>query len=106
MNGRLPLDISPRIVSCLGLAATLSVMATSPVPAQSQQAVTLVQELCAMCHATGHTGGSPHAGAPPFRRLDSIYDLVKLQEELERGTILPSHPDMPLFKMDRRTAIG
>lgn len=57
-----------------------------------------------MCHAIGQTGGSPHAAAPPFRRLGSSYDLEKLQEELERGTILPAHPDMPLFKMDRRTA--
>ena len=57
-----------------------------------------------MCHAIGKTGFSPHSAAPPFRRLGDSYDLDKLQETLERGTILPSHPDMPSFKMDRRTA--
>lgn len=88
----------------LGLAGTLIVMAPPPVLAQSEQGVALVQELCAMCHAIGRTGSSPHAAAPPFRRLGSSYDLDKLQETFERGTNLPSHPDMPLFKMDRRTA--
>ena len=57
-----------------------------------------------MCHAIGQSGNSPHPAAPPFRRLGNSYDLDKLQETLERGTILPVHPDMPHFKLDRRTA--
>ena len=57
-----------------------------------------------MCHAVGPTGNSPNPAAPVFRRLGNSHDLDKLQETFERGTILPAHPDMPLFKMDRRTA--
>lgn len=59
-----------------------------------------------MCHAIGKTDSSPHSSAPPLRRIGNSYDLDKLQEIFERGTILPSHPDMPLFKLDRSTARG
>ena len=86
------------------MAANATITATDRAFSQSSQGVALVQEHCAMCHATGKVGSSPHQSAPPFRRLGNSYDLDKLQEALERGTILPSHPDMPLFKMDRRTA--
>lgn len=86
------------------LAACVIVGVTGPVLAQSQNGAVLVLERCAMCHATGKSGTSPHPAAPAFRRLGDSYDLDKLEEAFERGTILPSHPDMPLFKMDRRTA--
>lgn len=67
---------------------------------------TLVEEHCAMCHAIGPTGNSPHAAAPPFRKLGNSYDLDKLQTILERGDIVPAHPAMPIFKLDRNTARG
>jgi len=57
-----------------------------------------------MCHSVSQSGNGPHPAAPPFRRLGNSYDLDKLQETFERGTILPAHPDMPHFKLDRRTA--
>jgi mono/diheme cytochrome c family protein len=79
-------------------------MARTPALSQSPRGVDLAQEYCGACHAIGASGNSPHSAAPPFRRLGNSYDLNKLQEILERGTILPSHPDMPLFKLDRRTA--
>ncbi len=89
---------------CLGIAGTLFFAASAQVLSQSQQGAALVQELCAMCHAVGPSGNSPHPAAPPFRRLGNSHDLDKLRETLERGTILPGHPDMPIFKLDRGTA--
>lgn len=71
---------------------------------QPQDGLAFVQQNCAMCHAIGTTGNSPHPAAPPFRRLGNSYDLDKLQVILQRGTILPTHPDMPLFKLDESTA--
>ena len=93
-----------RIFLCLVIAASVTITATDRAFSQSSQGVALVQERCAMCHAIGKVDNSPHRAAPPFRQLGNSYDLDKLQEALERGTILASHPDMPLFKLDRRTA--
>ena len=64
----------------------------------------LLQRLCGSCHAVGQTGNSPHADAPPFRRLgeDKLYDNdfgARLQAGL--STI---HPDMPTFRFDRQDA--
>ena len=98
------LSLSIKIFFFLAVAATINVSARTPVFAQPAQGAALAQEYCAMCHAIGAAGSSPHSSAPPFRRLGNSYDLDKLQETLERGTILPSHPDMPIFKLDRRTA--
>jgi len=74
--------------------------------AQRVSGRTLVEEHCAMCHAIGPSGNSPHAAAPPFRKLGNSFDLDKLQTILERGDIVPAHPDMPIFKLDRNTARG
>lgn len=85
-------------------AALLVFGVAAPALSQSQEGLAFVQQNCATCHATGKTGNSPHPSAPPFRRLGDSYDLDKLQEILESGTILPTHPDMPLFKLDANTA--
>ena len=98
------LSLPLEILLCLAVTTSITVTTGDRALAQPSQGVELVQEHCAMCHAIGKVGSSPHPAAPPFRRLGNSYDLDKLQEALERGTILPSHPDMPLFKMDRRTA--
>jgi Cytochrome c, mono- and diheme variants len=105
-NERMESALSPsiKIFFCLVAGAALIIFARTPVLAQSAQGAALAQEYCAMCHAIGAAGSSPHSSAPPFRRLGDSYDLDKLRETLVRGTILPSHPDMPLFKMDGRTA--
>ena len=92
-----------RSLLCLVMAASATLTTNDRAFSQSSQGVALAQEHCAMCHAIGKADTSPHRSAPPFRQLGS-YDLDKLQEALEGGTILPSHPDMPLFKLDRRTA--
>jgi mono/diheme cytochrome c family protein len=88
----------------LGNAMLLAFATTAS--AQREPGRTLVEERCAMCHAIGSRGNSPHPAAMPFRTLGNSYDLGKLQTAFERGDILPAHPDMPLFKLDRRTARG
>lgn len=95
----------PKTVAAVACATVSFVtLVTTPIRAQESEGFKLAQQHCAMCHAISHTGNSPHPAAPPFRRLGTSLDLDRLQEDLERGTVLPSHPDMPLFKLDRRTA--
>jgi mono/diheme cytochrome c family protein len=57
----------------------------------------LAKQLCGECHAIGRSGSSPHAGAPPLRRIGQFYDLDALLRRLEAG-ISASHPDMPVVK--------
>ncbi len=57
---------------------------------------TLVTTNCARCHATGHTGASPHPDAPPFRTLSRKYPIEGLAEALGQGLSV-GHPDMPEF---------
>lgn len=68
-----------------------------------QRGEALVTQLCAQCHATGPTGASPHAGAPPFRTLDRRFDLDGFAERL-RGGLTSTHPDMPTFRFPREDA--
>jgi cytochrome c len=88
--------------AALGLAL---VLAAPPVQARDpvRHGRALVKELCARCHAIGRTGGSPHAGAPPFRTIGRSYDLDGFAERLRRG-ISSDHPDMPEFIFDRADA--
>jgi mono/diheme cytochrome c family protein len=51
---------------------------------------------CAMCHATGRAGTSPHAAAPPLRTLGQRYPLESLEEALAEG-LITGHPEMPEF---------
>jgi len=65
---------------------------------------TLLEKMCARCHAVGKTGQSPHQYAPPFRTFgdDKLYDNdfgQRLQDGL--STI---HPDMPTFHFSREDA--
>lgn len=61
----------------------------------------LIQRNCAMCHAIGPTGTSPHNGAPPFRTLSQRYPLEMLEEALAEG-MLTGHPAMPEFRFAPR----
>jgi len=69
-----------------------------------QHGKALLETMCARCHATGKTGPSPHADAPPFRTFgdEKLYDndfAQRLQDGL--STI---HPDMPTFHFSREDA--
>lgn len=57
---------------------------------------TIVKEKCARCHATGTNDKSPHAKAPPFRDVATLYPSESLAEALAEG-IVSGHPDMPVF---------
>lgn len=63
----------------------------------------LAERMCAQCHATGKSGQSPHAAAPPFRELGRRLDLNSLPDRL-RDALLVGHPDMPTFRFTREDA--
>ena len=61
----------------------------------------LVSRHCAMCHAIGRSGRSPHREAPPFRTLSTRYPIDDLSEALGEG-LFTGHPDMPEFVFSPR----
>ena len=70
---------------------------------EQQRGKTLLEKLCARCHAVGATGQSPHAEAPPFRTFgEKLYD-DDLGQRLQDG-LTTIHPDMPTFHFRRRDA--
>jgi cytochrome c len=77
-------------------------MALAVVPAQAQdgraerRGERLLSKYCAMCHAIGRQGSSPHRQAPPFRTLAKRYPIESLSEALGEG-LYTGHPDMPEF---------
>lgn len=84
----------------LGLAAVIAMLALA---AQAQPGVdeargeALTQRHCGRCHATGFSGRSAEAAAPPFRELHRRYDPDELGEALAEG-LLTGHPMMPEFR--------
>lgn len=56
----------------------------------------LTSTACAGCHATGRTGASPMAAAPPFREVAHRYPLNQLEESFGEG-LVTGHPAMPQF---------
>ncbi|MCC6736955.1 MAG: cytochrome c [Bauldia sp.] len=66
-------------------------------PAARGEAIVIAN--CSACHATGASGDSPRAGAPPFRELAQHYPLVYLEEALAEG-IMTGHNEMPQFVFD------
>lgn len=75
----------------LGLA-----LASAPAQADrlAREGHALAVKRCGACHATGKTGASPLAAAPPFRSLAYRYPVETLDEALAEG-ITVGHPDMP-----------
>lgn len=61
----------------------------------------LVQKNCGWCHATGRSGASPNAKAPPFRDIQGRHPLLALSEPLSRGIAAP-HDQMPKFEFSER----
>jgi mono/diheme cytochrome c family protein len=90
---------------CIALLLVCAAGATGGAAEDGQQrGKTLLEKMCARCHAVGLTGKSPHQDAPPFRtfRDDKLYDnnfAQRLQDGL--STI---HPDMPTFHFSREDA--
>lgn len=57
----------------------------------------IAQKFCARCHAVGPNGNSPHADAPPFRRIAANRSARNLREILGEGMIV-GHPNMPQWR--------
>jgi tetratricopeptide (TPR) repeat protein len=58
----------------------------------------LTEKNCGWCHATGRTGASPNAKAPPFRSIAARHPILALREPLSRGIAAP-HDEMPRFSL-------
>ncbi len=93
MNAWIGLLIAAVFVMPLGLPATA---ASDAEIAMGQK---LAEENCAVCHAVGEEGDSPHPAAPPFRTLSSRYPVETLEEALAEG-IVTGHPFMPEFELE------
>ena len=86
------------IPAVLVMSSTGSLAQRSP---QDNRGEALLSRHCAMCHAIGTSGTSPHAAAVPFRILGQRYPLESLEEALGEG-LLSGHPDMPEFRFAPR----
>jgi cytochrome c len=75
----------------------IAILSVTRLSAQESRGEALLSRHCAMCHAIGPAGSSPHAEAPPFRTLGRRYALDSLEEALGEG-LLSGHPDMPEFR--------
>lgn len=53
---------------------------------------------CSDCHATGGSGASPVAEAPPMRSFKTLWPVENLAEALAEG-IMVGHPGMPEIAM-------
>lgn len=80
-----------------GLVAVGAAAASDPAPVARGAEIAAVA--CAPCHATGASGASPKAEAPPFRELGRKYPIDSLQEALAEGVVV-GHPGMPEIKMN------
>lgn len=67
----------------------------------AQRGAALVKQHCAACHATGASGESQNAKAPPLREIARKYRVEDLEEAFAEG-IMVSHQatDMPPFTFD------
>lgn len=57
----------------------------------------IAEMLCAVCHAIGAEGDSPHPDAKPFRKFSENYPVSALEEALAEGIVV-GHPDMPVWQ--------
>lgn len=85
------------------VAALAALVLASPAAAQTMAARggALVKQHCAGCHATGATGESPNAKAPPLRVIARKYRPEDLEEAFAEG-VMVSHQgqEMPPFTFD------
>jgi mono/diheme cytochrome c family protein len=108
-----PLRRAPAGPAILRAAALVIAVYAGVLPASAQDSAAkpcglapagraLAERLCAQCHAVGVSGTSPHAAAPPFRRLSRRLDLDSFEHQLRNFS--SGHPDMPTFRFSRQDA--
>lgn len=88
-------------VALAAICAIFALPVASAQEASEARGEALLERHCAMCHAIGRSGASPHAEAPPFRVLGRRYPLRSLEEALGEG-LLTGHPEMPEFVFSPR----
>ncbi|OCK58938.1 cytochrome c [Bradyrhizobium sp. LMTR 3] len=77
--------------------------AAQALDAEQQRAKTMLEDLCARCHAVGKTGKSPNPLAPPFRTFgEKLYDTDMVQRLQDGLTTI--HREMPTFRFNRHEA--
>lgn len=55
---------------------------------------------CAACHATGVSGASPNAKAPPLREVGKRYPVENLEEAFAEGILVAHDGPMPPFAFE------
>jgi mono/diheme cytochrome c family protein len=97
----MPASIRRLLIVTPAILAFIAVSSLTRLSSQENRGEALLSRHCAMCHAVGPAGTSPHAAAPPFRILGQRYPLESLEEALGEG-LLSGHPDMPEFRFAPR----
>jgi mono/diheme cytochrome c family protein len=95
MHARLMRAAALAAVVAGALISAISARAEDPDPAVARGRA-FAEQNCGSCHATGPSGASPNAKAPPFRTLHERYPVENLTESLAEG-LRTGHPEMPQF---------
>jgi cytochrome c len=100
-----------RIFVIVTLAAALTGCAASPNPDDAMggpgdpgRGMAMVEAHCSGCHATGLSGKSPYAGAPPLRDIAARGHVDDYAEAFAEGIIVPhkGRKVMPEFVLNPR----
>jgi cytochrome c len=91
----------PVLLAALSLACAPPAWAQGSSSRAARAGEALVKERCASCHATGRTGASPNAKAPPLREIARKYRPADLEEAFAEG-IMVGHQavEMPAFEFE------
>ncbi len=93
--------MTSRAPSSALLAIGLWLAAAGPVSADealAERGRIIAETYCSDCHATGASGASRMAEAPPLRTFHERWEVENLAEALAEG-IMVGHEDMPEFRM-------
>lgn len=91
--------LGSRFLAMAGLAGACFPVALQAADAELVERGRIIADtFCATCHASGASGASPLAAAPPFRTFKERWPVEVLAEALAEG-LTTGHPDMPTVTM-------
>lgn len=93
------LALGAALAALLGACAASAQPEGDARPSPTARGQAIAEANCAVCHAIGADGESPHADAPPFRTFSQNYPVNALAEAFAEG-ILVGHSDMPEFRLE------